>query len=64
MKYLIHSDQKAFVKGRLIAENVIEAQAVIQRLVKDRKKAAILAIDYKKAFDSVDHDAMWQILIS
>ena len=63
MKYLIHPDQKAFIKGRLMGENVIEAQAVIQRAIKDRIKAAVFAIDYtKKAFDTVDRSAMWKIL--
>ena len=62
LKYLIHEDQKAFIKGRQMSENITQLQASVYRIVKDRKRAALLSIDYRKAFDTVSHSAMWEIL--
>ena len=62
LNYLIHEDQKAFIKGRQMSENITQLQASVYRIVKDRKRAALLSIDYRKAFDTVSHSAMWEIL--
>ena len=62
MKYLIHEDQKAFVKGRLMAENIIELQTTLQKLELENTKAAVLNIDFQKAFDTIDHGALWKTM--
>ena len=62
MKYLIHRDQKAFVKGRLMAENIIELQTTLQKLEQENTKAAVLNIDFQKAFDTIDHEALWKTM--
>ena len=62
MKYLIHEDQKAFIKGRLMAENIIELQTTLQKLELENTKAAVLNIDFQKAFDTIDHEALWKTM--
>ena len=59
---LIHSDQKAFVSGRQLHEGVLNQRITIEHCLKNREKGALVAIDFSKAFDSVEHSALWASL--
>ena len=59
---LINSDQKAFVAGRQLHEGVLNQRITIEHCLKNREKGALVAIDFAKAFDSVEHSALWASL--
>lgn len=51
---LIDVDQRGFVAGRLIGENALEMQTVIEFCQETGKKGALINLDFRKAFDSLD----------
>lgn len=53
---LISPNQRAFMKGRWIAENTVIAQEVVHKVKKQsgKRRLMILKIDMKKAFDSME----------
>lgn len=55
---IIHDDQKGFMKGRYIGENIRTTQDIIDHCENNGKTGFIVALDYRKAFDSV----RWQLL--
>ena len=50
---LVDSDQKGYIKGRYIGENIRTVSDVIHYLKEKNMDAIILLIDFEKAFDSV-----------
>ena len=60
--YLISLDQTGYMKNRNISENLAELGMVVDYCYKTSKKAIILTVDFKKAFDSVNWKAMQHIL--
>ena len=54
---LIHKDQIGFVKERIIYDNVLTLNEILQE-----DKKFCLSIDFQKAYDSVSHDALCEIL--
>ena len=59
---LISSDQCGFLKGRFIAQNLMDVNAVIYTAEKNNIPASLVAIDFAKAYDSVSWVAMDRIL--
>ena len=60
MPYIIHYDQNAFVKGRTIFDAVSRTVSDVMDFTKARGyKGIITAIDFEKAFDSVN----WNFLL-
>lgn len=55
---LVHSDQTGFIKGRCIAENLLYAAEIVQCCHKCNARAIVLKLDFRKAFDSVDWEAL------
>ena len=53
---LIHSDQKGFITGRFIGENIRQTYDMINYCKENKIKGLIVLIDYEKAFDSIDWD--------
>ena len=51
---LIHPDQKGFIKGRFIGENVRQTFDMINYCNENKIKGLIVLIDFEKAFDSID----------
>lgn len=59
---LIHPDQTGFMKTRFLGENIQDMLAVIQ-IAKDRRiPTYVMSVDFKKALDSVEWDAMFAVL--
>lgn len=59
---LIHVDQKGFIKGRYIGENIRQAQDIIEATRVKRKTGLMLLLDFEKAFDSIEWLFMIQCL--
>ena len=59
---LIGPEQNAYVEGRNIHDGIRLIEQVIEYAEKRKDKAAILAIDFKKAFDSISHEYLWRVL--
>ena len=61
---IIHEDQGAFVPNRYIGEGIRKLQYICEYYNTNGLKGALLAIDFKKAFDSVSHEFLWQTMES
>ena len=59
---LIHSDQSGFLKGRNIGSNIRLIMDVIEYTEINDIPGAILLLDIQKAFDSVNHDFLFEVL--
>ena len=59
---LIGPEQNAYVEGRNIHDGIRLIEQVIEYAEKRKDKAAVLAIDFKKAFDSISHEYLWRVL--
>ena len=59
---LVDADQTGFVHGRSIAENFVYAADLLGCCYKRKAPAAILKLDFKKAFDSVEWSSLDAIL--
>ena len=51
---LIDADQTGFIHGRSIAENFVYATDLLSCCYKRKAPTAVLKLDFKKAFDSVE----------
>ena len=49
-------DQRGFVKGRYIGDNVFELYSLIAQAEQDGDQGMLLQLDIEKAFDSVSWD--------
>ena len=59
---LIGQEQNAYVEGRSIHDGIRLIEQVIEYAEKRKDKASVLAIDFKKAFDSISHEYLWKVL--
>jgi hypothetical protein len=59
---LIEQEQSAFIKGRYILESVVVTHEVVHSLHKTQTPGIILKLDYKKAYDRVNLDFLFEIL--
>jgi hypothetical protein len=59
---IIKSDQTAFIKGRNIAEGVRKLQYLFDKQNSEQRIGAFVNVDFRKAFDSIDHGYMFQVL--
>ena len=62
LERLIGPEQTAFVKGRNIAEGNRLLDYMIESAEKEGKSGVLAAIDFAKAFDSIDHDYIFKVL--
>jgi len=51
---IIHSNQKGFLKGRFIGENIANAMSMIDYAELNNIDLTLVFLDYQKAFDSVE----------
>ena len=56
---IVHENQRAFIKGRQITENIRQTQDIIEYAEKQNIPGAIIFLDQAKAFDRVE----WQYLM-
>ena len=60
---LIHNDQKGFIKGRFIRENVRQTYDLLYEAKKQNISGLLMLIDFEKAFDSVSWKLIKESLI-
>ena len=58
MNKLVHQDQCRFMKGRNIAQNITDLNSVIEFAADTKLKVIITAVDFEKAFDSIEWSAI------
>ena len=59
---IISYEQTAFVKDRYIGENAQLIQGLIEYCKRKQESGLMLAIDFRKAFDSVSHKFLFKVL--
>ena len=57
---LIHESQTGFIKGRNIAQNIMQLQTMLDYYEKNKKSAIVVSFDFKKAFDSIEWESIYQ----
>ena len=57
---LIHESQTGFIKGRNIAQNIMQLQTMLDYCEKNKKSAIVVSFDFKKACDSVEWESIYQ----
>ena len=63
LPYLIGQDQRGFVKGRYIGNNIMDLYACIKQAQEsDGEAYAAILLDIEKAFDSVSLDFLQDVL--
>ena len=60
--YVIHPDQSGFLKGRYIATNICLILDIMEYANENDLPGCILLLDIEKAFDSVKHEFLYQVL--
>jgi hypothetical protein len=61
---LISFQQSAFIKGRFILESVVTAHEIIHEVHSKKSQGLVSKIDYEKAYDRVNLDFLYEILVS
>lgn len=62
LRYLIHPQQSGFVKGRYIAENILDLTTAVEHCLVNSIPALALTFDMAKAFDRLEYPALWAIM--
>jgi len=62
LSYLIHPSQKAYIKGRNVHDNLRFIDLWKSYCISKGVDGVIVALDAKKAFDSVDHKYLFEVL--
>jgi hypothetical protein len=59
---LINIQQTGFIQGRSIQDNILTLKLVQEKVIREKKPIAMLQIDFKKAYDRVDHHYIWEFM--
>ena len=59
---LIDDSQAAFIKGRLIGDNIICAHETLHQIKLSKQKGLLLKLDFEKAFDQVNWKFLLEVL--
>jgi hypothetical protein len=59
----ISFQQSAFIKGRFILESVVTAHEIIHEVHSKKSQGLVFKIDYEKAYDRVNLDFLYEILV-
>ena len=62
MPSLVHPNQVAYVKNRRIGEGIRTIEETMHFTKSQNIQAYALAIDFEKAFDSIDWNYLWEAL--
>ena len=56
-------NQLGFTKGGRIEDNIFTIQYIAEKACREKKKLILIAVDYSKAYDSIDRNKMIETLI-
>jgi len=59
---LVDKNQTGYIPGRQVTDNIRLLEEIIEEASKIKKEAYLITLDAQKAFDSVDHDYLINIL--
>nr|CAD1827918.1 unnamed protein product [Ananas comosus var. bracteatus] len=62
MNQLINPFQAAFIKGRYILDNFLTAHILVHHLHSSKQQAALLKIDFDRAFDHINWNFLFELL--
>lgn len=62
MDPLIDDSQSAYIKGRLIGDNIVTAHELLHHVRITKQKGIFFKLDFKKAFDKVHWDFLIEVL--
>ena len=58
---IIHPNQRGFVAGRHIAENIREASDIINHSLNKKIAVVLILVDFSKAFDRVEYNPLYAV---
>ena len=62
MDYLISNDQSGFMKGRYIAQNLIDLNCILKATEQQNIPATLISIDFHKAYDTIERECLYSIM--
>lgn len=62
LPHIVHTTQTAYIRGRQVHDNLNFIRYCKDKAVKDNSNLTITSLDAKKAFDSVDHEYLYETL--
>ena len=59
---LLQDNQAGFQQNRSTIDQIFTLQCIVERCIDFKLPLHIHFVDYQKAFDSINHNFMWEIL--
>lgn len=59
---LIDDSQSAYIKGRLIGDNIVTAHEILHHVRTRKQQGILLKLDFERAFDKVHWEFLFEIL--
>ena len=61
---LLRPGQNGFRQSRSTTSHILALRRIVEEVLNHKKEAVLIFIDFKKAFDSIDRNKMFQILLA